>query len=243
MQVKSIFFDLDHTLWDFELNSSLTLKELCQEFNLNNIFKAFDENIFIKRFNDANQLLWQELNRNHISIEQLRINRILYAIEPFGKLNKDLYTLINEKYLEKCPQKSNLMPHVNETLEILKKKGLKLYVLTNGFEEIQLAKLVSSNIFHFFDDLITFNKTGVRKPHIDFFKYALKICKDEPTSCVMVGDNPSIDLIGADYLKIKTIWFNPNKESLDTYTINHSFKPCYEIYCFKELIHIVSSLT
>ncbi|MFQ3576642.1 MAG: YjjG family noncanonical pyrimidine nucleotidase [Cytophagales bacterium] len=232
-KIKSLFFDLDHTLWDFDLNSELTLKELIIEFDFNNIFNGFNANLFIQLFNEINQELWEKLNQNKITVEELRLKRIQHAVEPFGKLEERLCDSFNDRYLQVCPYKPHLMPKVHETLNDLFQNGYKLYVLTNGFDHIQMTKLVSSGIFHFFENVITFTDTGVRKPDIQFFEFALNICKDEPEQCMMIGDNPVADLSGAQKIDIETVWFNPKKQ------ISH-IKPDHEIACISEIVKILN---
>lgn len=229
---ESIFFDLDHTLWDFDYNSEITLKELCLDFEFHEKFSIFDESLFIERFNHVNHELWDLLNKDQISVDELRLKRINHAIEPFGMLDEDLSLLFNDKYLEKCPNQPNLMPKVFETLETLFEKGYKMHVLTNGFEHIQLTKLIAANIFHFFDHVVTFNDTGVRKPDLRFFEFALKASGNSPEECVMVGDNPIADLSGAKKLNIHTVWFNPERKQSHV-------EPDHEISCISEILHIV----
>jgi putative hydrolase of the HAD superfamily len=117
-------------------------------------------------------------------------------------------------YIVLSPLQSACFPDCHKTLDYLKTK-YTLHIITNGFEEVQTVKVKSSGIDHYFDNLITSEKAGALKPHRKIFDYTMKLLKATPDECVMIGDEPTKDILGAQNAGIAAIYFNPKGEKLD----------------------------
>ena len=204
--IKHIFFDLDHTLWDFEKNSEEALSEIiakCQndcEFN-------FSLQEFLDVYKPLNELMWELYRENKITKEDLRIRRFGDALIHFGITDVKIAQFIADEYVNISPRKTNLFPHAMDALEYLSKK-YKLHIITNGFAEIQSTKLKMSKIDIFFDEVITSEAIGVKKPHPLIFTHALELAGADVTESLMVGDNYEADIIGAINSNIPAIYFN-----------------------------------
>lgn len=223
---KSIFFDLDHTLWDYETNSRDTLLELYHQYTLEakgiNTFEAFLEN-----FKVVNGQLWHLYDHGKISSEIIRKERFKQILEKFNAYEENLSANLSEDYLYNCPKKGNLMPHTIEALEYLSKQ-YSLSVITNGFEDIQRLKLESGNINSYFDHIITSQKAGHKKPAKEIFEFALKTHSIEAAHAVMIGDNLLTDIAGAKNASIDTIFYNPDSIA-HTEDVNHEINRLDEL--------------
>jgi putative hydrolase of the HAD superfamily len=113
----------------------------------------------------------------------------------------------SEAYLFQTPRKTNLLPGALEVIAYLSKK-YPLYVLTNGFNDIQWVKIEGAGMRHFFQEIITSEVAGHKKPALGFFDYALKIAGVTPDEALMVGDHPIVDIQGAAEAGIKGIHLN-----------------------------------
>lgn len=225
---KHIFFDLDHTLWDFDKNSEIALKIVIKEFAID-VIPDFKFDKFFSQFKAANYQLWDLYSFNKITAEELRNQRFFKAFEGWDFDKMAIIDPFNEAYLTYCPLQGHLIEHTKEVLEYLFDK-YQLHVLTNGFEHIQYTKMISSGIFHYFDNVITAKDTnGYLKPDPAFFNTAVKLAKTDNQDCIMIGDTPHVDIKGAIAVGIDSIYFNPQ-------AVVSTVKPTYEINSLKELM-------
>lgn len=230
MQYQSIFFDLDHTLWDYETNSRETLQELYHHFKLlDRGIVTFDP--FHKTFQSVNAELWVQYDTGKITSEVIRKQRFKQILEKLNAYEEDLSLKLSYEYLHTCPAKSNLMPDAMETLQYLAER-YSLTIITNGFEEIQNIKLAAGGLHTYFNHIITAQKAGHRKPAREIFEYALQINKVDASAAMMVGDNLITDMGGARNASIANVFFNPDR-------IEHQENVDYEIINLKELCNFL----
>ncbi len=210
MNVKHIFFDLDHTLWDFETNSSKTFEKI---FKYNNV----DANIlvFLNYYKPINFEYWRLYRNEKISKEKLRYGRLK---DTFDKMNynisDDLIDILSEEYISVLPMFNSLFEGTHELLHYLKPK-YQLHIITNGFCEIQADKLRNSKIDTYFDKVITSDSVGVKKPNPRIFEYALKVAKATKKESLMIGDSWEADIMGAKNFGIQPIYCNFDNQSVD----------------------------
>lgn len=228
-QYKCIFFDLDHTLWDYECNARETLLELHSAYQL--LAKGIQFEEFHRHFKIVNFRLWELYDRGLIDHGIIRHERFKQILEPFHAYEEKLCAELSEEYLYACPKKAALVPFAKEVLEYLS-AHYNLTVVTNGFEEIQAVKLISGNITHYFDHVITSQKAGFKKPSREIFDYALSVNNLRCHEVIMVGDNLLTDIGGARNASIDTVFFNPA-------SVVHSEEITHEIRCLSELQHIL----
>jgi len=231
MSYKCVFFDLDHTLWDYETNSEETLQELFHSFSLHE--KGVSSvDLFCSRFKETNLRLWDLYDRDLITSDIIRNERFKQILQPFGEFHQEFLVTLSEEYLKICPRKGNLIPDALETLEYLSTK-YNLTIITNGFEEIQHIKLSSGKVDHFFDHIITSQKAGFKKPSKEIFEYALQLHNIKPHETIMIGDNLMTDILGARNAAIEAVYFNP-------FAVAHTSElVSYEIKSLKDLCTIL----
>ena len=226
----AIFFDLDHTLWDYETNSKLTLEELHSEFGLYTTFGITTDQ-FLRTFNKVNHTLWDKYNRGEIDRDDIRTQRFQQILSRYYVEDDALTQSLSIEYIRQCPTKTSLFPYALDILHYLQEK-YPLYILTNGFDDVQDVKLSASSLKSFFRDVITSETTGHRKPSREIFHHAVECAQVEPARCLMIGDNLQADIAGALNAGLHAAFFNPNNA-------RHSLTPQFEITCLSEVRNIL----
>jgi putative hydrolase of the HAD superfamily len=203
---RHIFFDLDRTLWDFRKNSAETLLEMIGKFSLQKIIS--DSNEFIEKYNYYNDRLWDYYRLRRIKKLQLRDERFRLLLKDYGITDRKLIQELSRYYLNVSPAKTALVPGALELLEYLS-KDYSLYILSNGFYDVQLTKMINSGISRYFKKLFTSDRIGYAKPDTHMFDYAVKSVNARKEESLMVGDNELIDIEGARNAHIDQVLFNP----------------------------------
>ena len=206
MSLTHIFFDLDHTLWDYESNSRETLEEMYTQFELGKYFSGFEA--FVRAFHFANDKLWHKYNNGHVDKEHIRVNRFQNIMKGRGEISEELPEILSEYFMSHCSRKSGLMDGTFEVLEYLSKK-YALSVITNGFTDSQNLKIESAGIDKFFRHVVTSETANSRKPSKDIFDFALNISEEKEDEVLMIGDNFKTDIKGALNAGWDSIWYNP----------------------------------
>ena len=207
--IKHIFFDLDHTLWNFEKNSTLTFKFLLDKYNI-----TIDLQKFLKVYMPINFSLWNLYRDDKITKEYLRHNRLKSTFEKLNiKIDSGLIDEISNDYVKHLPDNNFLLPNTIPVLDYLFQK-YTLHIITNGFTEVQNTKILNSNLNKYFSCIIDSETVGVKKPHSKIFNYAYNISKAAyKNECLMIGDNYQADVMGALNYGFKAIHLNSNNES------------------------------
>lgn len=223
---KHLFFDWDHTLWDFETNSRETLFELFDEYQLEKELGVQKE-LFAELYSHYNQQLWKEFDLGRITKDELRKERFRRVLKKLHLEDSTLIEDLDRKYINRCPQKGGMIFFAKEIIEKLA-KHYEIHVITNGFQVIQEVKLANSGIDHHIRSLITAEKIGYSKPDRRIFKHALEHVGAQREESLMIGDNLITDIGGARKYNIDQVFFNPSK-------IVHRHKVTYEVHCLSEL--------
>lgn len=201
--IRHIFFDLDHTLWDFDKNSGLAFGSI---FKKNRI--PVDLEDFLVTYLPINANYWKLYRENKVTQEELRYGRLK---ETFQALNLTVADLQIEQlsidYIDHLPHHNHLLEGTLELLEYLKPL-YRMHIITNGFKEVQYRKLEKSGIFSFFETITTSEDAGVKKPHKKIFEKALKDGSATPAESLMIGDNLEADIIGAIEMGMSAVIFN-----------------------------------
>lgn len=207
MAYKDLFFDLDHTLWDFELNSKETMQELYLTHQLASI-GITDFDAFFTIYIAHNHRLWDRYSKGFIKQDELRWKRIYLSLLDFKIGNEKLARDMSVDFLEILPTKKKLFPYTIEILTYLKNKNYKMHLITNGFESVQFKKINNANIAHFFNEVVTSEASNSLKPQKEIFEYALKNANAQLDQSIMIGDNESADIQGGINAGMDTIFVN-----------------------------------
>jgi putative hydrolase of the HAD superfamily len=227
MKYRHLFFDLDHTLWDFEANARATLLELYQILNLKergvNNFDLFHVNYLVH-----NERLWEHYRKGLIKQDELRVKRMRLALLDFKIADEALAEEMNVRFLDLLPTRTILFPYALETLQYLAKKKYELHLITNGFEITQHSKLKYSGLDKFFKEVITSEGSNSLKPNKEIFDFAFEKTGAKLNESIMLGDNIEVDILGAMNAGIDQVFINHNNIVTD-------IKPTYTVKTLKEL--------
>ncbi|MEO8149700.1 MAG: YjjG family noncanonical pyrimidine nucleotidase [Bacteroidia bacterium] len=226
---KNIFFDLDHTLWDFEANSRESLNEIFETHGLIN--HVTSKELFIKEYQLINKQLWDLYHKNLVDRDTLRLTRFALTLEKFNVYDLQLSIKLADDYVHVSPYKGKLFPNAHEVLGELKKK-YRLHIITNGFKEVQHIKIKSSDLEKYFDHIFISEEVGFNKPQPEMFKHAMRIAKTNSSESIMVGDNYEVDILGAAGVGMATVFFNPEK-------IPNDYKTTFQISELLELMELM----
>ncbi len=206
MKYSTVFIDLDNTIWDFDVNSRVSLLLCFERFEYHRFFENFET--FFELYHRRNDELWALYREAKISKEALNADRFQFPLQSVGVENPLLAKAFGEHYLATLAQQNALVDGAYNLLNYLKTKGYHLYILSNGFEEVQYKKMMSAKITDFFDSIVLSDHVGVNKPHPKIFEYALKTAQTTKNQVVMIGDDWEADIVGARNFGIDQIFFN-----------------------------------
>lgn len=215
--IEHIFFDLDHTLWDYDRSAQETLLEIYTNFDME--AKGIREKKFINAFHEVNNKLWQKYNIGKIGREEIKNDRFNEVLRMVG-IDTTYSKEASEYFINNCSSKPHLMPDTMMALNYLEGK-YQMHIITNGFDIAQELKMKNSGIHKFFDIIVTSETANTRKPSPEIFELSLNLAKANKANSIMIGDNPKTDIRGAQDFGMKTLFYNPSgtKKSLADYTI------------------------
>lgn len=216
--ITDVFFDLDHTLWDFDRNSALAFQKI---FRLSNI--QVDIDLFLEHYKAINLEYWKLYRNEKIDKESLRLGRLNdafkaldYHIEPI------MVNQLSQDYITYLTDNNYLYDNTIEILEYLSER-YQLHILSNGFHEVQHKKLVKSNIHHYFKTVTNGESVGIKKPNPEIFHYALKQANTTVNKSVMIGDGYEADILGAKSVGMEVVYFDEFNQAtnIEIRTIRH----------------------
>lgn len=210
MEIKHLFFDLDHTLWDFDRNSKLTFQQIFEEQKIN--IPIHD---FLEAYIPVNLRYWKLYREDKVEKSALRYHRLKETFDSLEyRVSDNLINLISEDYIRYLPNFNYLFDDAIEVLQYLEKK-YHLHIITNGFEEVQNLKLEKSGIHTFFREIITSECVGVKKPNPKVFEFALGKAGAKAHQSVMIGDSYEADVMGAINSGMRAIHFSQENKGAE----------------------------
>jgi putative hydrolase of the HAD superfamily len=205
--IKDVFFDLDHTLWDFDKNSELTFESI---FNKNH--PTIETNAFIQKYVPINQACWKLYLYDKITHEELRYNRLKHSFDALNyTISDEQIETIAQEYISGLPENNHLFDGTFEILDYLN-QGYNLHIITNGFADVQYKKINNSKINGYFKTITNSEMAGVKKPNRLIFEFALDLAKAQKETSIMIGDCLEADVHGALNAGLHAIFFNANNE-------------------------------
>lgn len=207
MKYKHLFFDLDHTLWDFDANAQDALHEVYEQFQLaNRGVTAFET--FYDHYKHHNEALWDRYHKGLITGEELKWKRMWRTLLDFKIADEALAKEMSAAFLTLLPTRKRLFPNTIETLNYLRDKGYEMHLITNGFEAVQWNKLRNSGLEPYFTHVVTSEASNSLKPKREIFDYALNKAGADLHHSIMLGDNLEADIQGAINVGMDNIFVN-----------------------------------
>ena len=212
--ILDIFFDLDHTLWDFEKNSALTFEKILQKNKI-----PVDPVEFVQQYSPINYKYWDLFRDDKISQNEMRYGRL---IDTFALLNIEIeqavVEILADEYIQFLPENNHLFDGTLELLDYLKPK-YNLHIITNGFHDLQNYKLKNSNLTPYFKTVTNSESAGVKKPNPIIYEFALRQANAKSESSIMIGDCIHADVFGALNVGMEAILFDEIPQILEDKTI------------------------
>lgn len=201
--ILDVFFDLDHTLWDFEKNSALTFEKILLKNQI-----PLDHKEFVKAYSPINYRYWDLFRDDKISKDEMRFGRLRDTFEVLNlKVEQDVLEILADEYIAFLPENNLLFEGTFELLDYLKPK-YNLHIITNGFDKLQNHKLKNSQLTPYFKTITNSESAGVKKPNPIIFEFALRQANAKKENSIMIGDCINADVLGAINCGIDAILFN-----------------------------------
>jgi len=230
MKYRHLFFDLDHTLWDFDRNSTESIAELYDAHRLGDVGIASAAE-FSRHFIAINRQLWADYDRNLLTHTYIRANRFALVFQSLGVDASAIQADLNAEYLRLLAGKPHLLESAREVLDHLKDR-YTMHIITNGFAEIQAVKMNSADISRYFTHVVSNGVVDAKKPSPVIFQYALNIRQADVAESLMIGDSYEADILGAKGVGMDTVFYNTAGTVVDD-------PPTYDIRHWDELIAIL----
>lgn len=225
MKYKFLFFDLDHTLLDFDAAEDIALTQLLEEEGVEDIQAYKDYYV------PMNKLLWKDLEQKKITKSELINTRFAKLFAHFG-IEKD-GSYLAERYQFFLSKQGQTFPGVEDLLKKLISQGYELYAATNGITYIQTGRLEQSGIAPYFKEIFISEQLHTQKPDAEFYeKIGACIPNFNKNHALMIGDSLSADIQGGQNAGIDTVWYNP--QHLENTTQLH---PTHEVHSYKDLLN------
>jgi putative hydrolase of the HAD superfamily len=204
-------------------------------FNHFKLEKAIEFDLFFEAYTKHNHALWESYRNRAIVKKDLTRLRFHDTFTELGLLGVDAEEM-NAFYLSEMPKQKELNEGVVEVLGYLKKRRYHLSIITNGFKEVQLKKIETSGLKHYFDKIFISEEVKSPKPEQGIFEYSIKSSNAKKINSIMVGDDWDVDVMGAVNYGIDAVHFNQNVQNPGQ-AINQSFSPAqiYEINGMRQL--------
>lgn len=206
-EITDVFFDLDHTLWDFDRNSALAFERVFEYHRI-----ELELSSFIQVYEPINFSYWKLYREERISKQELRRGRFHDAFVNFGiRFTEEELDTLATSYIMELPKNNHLFDGTLNVLNYLNER-YNMHIITNGFEEVQQVKISKSGMDHFFNTVTTSEEVGVKKPNPVIFERALQKADSSPSKSVMIGDTFEADILGAEKVGMNTIFYNYRRE-------------------------------
>ena len=204
---KNLFIDLDDTLWDTYHNNKECLEEVYTDYKFDRFYASFEA--FFATYMPNNLSLWEQYREGAIDKPTLIVERFLHILRPFGISDPSYVIALNRDFLNRTTLKTRLIPGSIETLDYLKSAGYRLFILSNGFREVQSKKLFNAGLSPYIERMILSEDAGINKPHKQIFDFALINTNSRRSQSLMIGDSWDADIAGAFNAGMDQLWFNP----------------------------------
>lgn len=225
---KVILWDLDQTLLNFDRAMDHALRAVFGQYGL-----EINEEI-AARYEAINRSYWLRLESGECSKEQVTVGRFRTLFEEMG-IDHVKPEEINADYQRELGSVFFYIEGAKELVTLLKEKGYRQYVVTNGVNATQANKMKRSGLDKIMDGVFVSEVMGYPKPMKEYFDACFAALPDvDREACILVGDSLTSDMRGAENAGITSCWFNPEKKEKDV-----DVRTDYEIRRLEELIPIL----
>ena len=237
METELILFDLDDTLMAFDLVSEKAWDKSVDIFIQNNNIIT-EKDVLLEKINTTRKWYWADSERHKLgrrNINNARREIVKLALKEFVNIEINKLEELADNYSNIHEGLWHLLDDVEETLQKIKERNIKLGIMTNGTSESQRGKLRRFDIEKYFDYIFIEGEVGYGKPDIKIYEYILQTTGVECNKIIMVGDNLVWDIEPPQKLGIYTIWINTKEVLLENFNI----KPDKIIQKISDIIELI----
>ncbi|MCK5826962.1 YjjG family noncanonical pyrimidine nucleotidase [Candidatus Bipolaricaulota bacterium] len=223
-----LLFDADGTLFDFQGAEDIALRNTPPKMGV--VMPSNYASIYHK----INASLWKDFEAETLSAQEVRTRRFQWLFEELSIVG-DSYTF-SETFLKELINATTFLAGAKQLLSRLRQR-FNLALLTNGFTDVQHARIEQLEIGDLFDPVVISEEVGVAKPNPAIFDIALTgMGHPDKDSVLMIGDSLSSDIQGGVNAGMDTCWFNPASCANETDVV-----PTYEINHLNELLTLLAT--
>lgn len=225
---RVILWDLDQTLLNFDRSMEYALRAVFERYGL-----KIDDHI-MARYDVINRSYWNRLETGELTKEQVTVGRFRTLFEELD-ITQVSPEEINADYQRELGSVFFYMDGAKELVTMLKEKGYRQYVVTNGVNATQANKMKRSGLDRIMDGVFVSEVIGYPKPMKEYFDACFAALPGVAReACILVGDSLTSDMRGAENAGIAACWFNPERKEKDV-----DVRTDYEIRRLEELITIL----
>ncbi len=211
--LRAVIFDLDDTLHDDTAAYHRAAQRVACDLGA---ARGVDAAALLAAYVAEAERFWQNLSDVQLktSLGGVRTAMWLSALRSVGVDDLASAERCAADYNRFRKDELQIWPGVRELLAELRRDGLRLALLTNGFAETHREKIAQLDLGDAFDELFIADEVGMVKPDPRLFRYACKQLGVEPAAAAMVGDRYERDIAGAAEAGLYTVWLNARGENL-----------------------------
>lgn len=221
---KTLFFDLDDTLFDYTGDEKRCIKKVMEGHGM-----MVDDDIFELYYSIDD---WQLFTMGDINSKTVITDHFRRMLKMLETKSEEISVMADEFY-EAMFLSHRLKYGALKTLEYLKDKGYKLYITSNGYSDIQRKRIQDAKIEQYFNGVFISEEMDLRKPGRAFFNYVFnRIPESNHKNILIIGDAPTSDILGGINAGVDTCWLNDRDKKC-------KYKYTYQIKSLKELMNIL----
>ena len=204
MKYKTILFDADGTLYDFDKAAVEALKSSFNKYNIEWTTERF------KIYEEVNKKIWNDFEKGLITTKEIKTERFKRFFNVIRVKNIDSIQF-SKDYLEFLSQNNYLLDGAEDIVKWSSEK-FELAIVTNGLASVQNPRFKNSELRKFFKHIIISEEIGFAKPKSEIFDHTFELFNNpNKESVIIIGDNLTSDIKGGVDYGIDTCWFNPAK--------------------------------
>ena len=226
MKYDVLLFDLDDTLMDF---GETERNAFTNVFTTNGFPDGLAD--YRNTYRAISTVLWEDLEQGRTTLADLKTERFRRLFLEHGlEIDAEVF---GQTYLDNLGKEIHLIEGVSEVIENLSEARIAL--LTNGFKDVQHARMSHSGLKNYFEAIFTSEEIGYNKPRPEIFEHVFQAMQlTDKSRVLMIGDSLTSDIQGGNNFGIDTCWYNPERKKNES-----SAKPTYEIHHWHEFQQVV----
>lgn len=216
MLPRAILFDLDDTIISAYGRPLVAWRKVTREFAP--ALAPFDSQAVAEEIAAEALAFWGDAGRHRTWRQSLQQARRLIVASALPGRDAAVTEAIADRFTRLRDEEMHLFPGAVETLEELRRLGVRMALITNGDGETQRGKIERFALARHFDHIQIEGEHGFGKPEERAYRHALGALQVRPAETWMVGDNLEWEVAAPQRLGITGIWFDGERKGLPAET-------------------------